>query len=108
MDKSRVVTANLNTQGPNKPPPYPLRQFCAIYTAGLLAVYIVLKIESWALVVAYPSISFFVSRFVSNRVIWWDQANNLSNIFHAKIIFWLLWPIKFPLFIFKLAASRYL
>ena len=108
MRKSRIVTANLNTQAPNKPPPYPLGQFLAIYFIGMIALLILFKIEPAALFLAYPGIGLVISRFVNNRVIWWNQANSLENVFRAKLIFFLLWPIYLPLFIAKLAVAKYL
>ncbi|WP_209428293.1 hypothetical protein [Pararhodobacter sp. SW119] len=108
MSKSRIVTANLNTQAPNKHPPYPLGKFSFIYLLGVMALFVIIEVEPRALFVAYPGIGLVVSRFVNNRVIWWNQANSLENVFRAKLLFWLLWPLYLPIFIIKLTVARYL
>ena len=102
-----VTTVNLNTQRPNKPPPYPLLQFLTVFLAGMIAVRVIIAVEPWALVLGYPMIGAVISRFVYARVIWWNQANSLENVFQAKLMFWLLWPYQLPRLILKVAIARY-
>lgn len=106
--KGAVTAINLNTAGPNRAPPYPLTQFALLYLLGIACVAVAKYLSPISLIVIYPAISTFISRFVNDRVVWWDQANSVDAVFRAKLGFWLLWPYQLPKYVFKLWVARYL
>ena len=108
MRKSQVTTLNLNNTVANQPEPYRLYEFVIIYIIALAALIALLIMEPLSLVLAYPVIATITSRLFSKRVVWWNQANSVENIFNAKVRFWLFWPYEAPSFIVKIAIARYL
>jgi hypothetical protein len=89
MRKSQVTTLNLNRAVQNPPEPYRLSEFLIIYVVAITVLIFLRFVEPISLVLAYPLIATVISRFFSKRVIWWNQANSVENIFNAKFRFWL-------------------
>jgi hypothetical protein len=108
MRKSQVTTINLNNAIPNPPVPYRLSEFVVVYIAALAALTALRFVEPLSLILAYPIVATVISRFFSKRVIWWNQADSIENLFAAKFRFWLFWPYEVPRFIVKVAVARYL
>ena len=110
MAKGNLIKSpDRRNQPPRRGQPYRLADFVTIWIVGLLAVivsHLLLGIPAGLLVT--PAVGLFVTRGVSNRVIWWNQANSLANVSRAKLIFVLAWPVALPVLIVQIAIAKWL
>ena len=49
-----------------------------------------------------------LSRFVSSRIVWWNQADNIENVYRAKVSLFVTWPTAVPRLIWRVAVSKML
>lgn len=95
--------------GGRRPPrKYRIAEFVRAYVLALAGCLAALLVDPVAGVLAWPICGLLVSRFVSKRVIWWSQTNNLANVAGSKLSMVLRWPLTMPALIFRLIVVRYL
>lgn len=88
---------------------YRLRDFVLIWILGMLALVVLRLLLGFpAGLIATPIVGLFVTRSVSKRVIWWNQANSLANVSRVKLLFVFAWPLALPVLIFQIAIAKWL
>lgn len=88
--------------------PYKLGEFILVYVIALAIVVLVASVNPFAIGASVFVVGLFVSKFVSRRVTWWNQSDNLTNIFRAKVHTVITWPISLPVLIFQIAVVKFL
>lgn len=94
----------------HRPPPrkYRIGEFIRAYAVALAACFAALLVNPVLALIAWPIAGLFVSRFVSQRVTWWLQSDNLANVSSSKLSMVLRWPLAMPALIFRMIVVRYL
>jgi hypothetical protein len=59
-------------------------------------------------IVAYFVCGFWLTRFLSRRVIWWSFASNIQNVYLTKVSTFFRWPVAVAVFLWKLAIVKVL
>jgi hypothetical protein len=58
-------------------------------------------------IVTYFVAGIALSRYVGQRIVWWNMAANIQNVYQVKLATILTWPIALPAFILKLFVAKY-
>lgn len=96
----------------NRVEPYRIRELVAAYLVGL-AIWILSLGVSIALniplaFVAHVFVGFFLSRFVSRRIVWNWHTSNIGDIARAKWATFIGWQLAIPILIWQLAVYKFL
>lgn len=93
-------------RGRRRPEPYRVGEFILAYMVAVIVVLASLVLAGPLCVLAYLVVGFFLSRFVTRRVVWFAFTNNIANAYHTKTQFLLKWPIIMPRFIWQIAVVK--
>lgn len=109
MGKSNIIRAP-RQRGKHRGtrPHYRLSEFVMAYALGILVVAVVVSVSPLLTGLSIGVVGVFITRFISRRVVWWNQADNLENVFRAKLHTLFTWPISVPILIFKIAVTQWL
>lgn len=89
-------------------PSYNISHFIGIYSACVVALFVVAVAAFPVALFLYPVLGIVISRFVDKRIVWWNQSDNIENVANAKLHLIATWPLSMPYFIFKVFVSKYL
>jgi hypothetical protein len=79
-----------------------LGEFVRAYVLGLGAVLVAATLSPFLVGISVGVVGIFMTRYISRRVIWWNQANNLENVYRTKIHMLVTWPVSVPVLIFQI------
>lgn len=94
--------------GPGNHQPYRIREFVAAYLVCIIIVIGSFFLAGPLVLITYFVCGGWIGRFMSHRVSWWNQADNIENVYRAKVETFLKWPVTVPKFIWKVAIAKVL
>lgn len=95
-------------RGKLRPTPYRIGEFIRAYLIALGVVVAAAIVQPITILPAWLIVGGFLTRYISDRVIWWKFTFNLEQVYRAKVGMLLTWPLAVPVLIFKLWVTRIL
>lgn len=91
-----------------RPEPYRVREFVGAYLLAVLGVSAALSFSPALGVISYFVFGIGLSRYISERVEWWEFSANIHNVAAVKLHTIYSWPVSVPIFIFQVFIAKFL
>ncbi|MDK3075286.1 hypothetical protein QO034_19575 [Sedimentitalea sp. JM2-8] len=95
-------------RGKQHPRPYQVSEFVRAYLAALGATLLPAAVYPVLLIPAGLIAGAVLTRCVTARVVSWQLANNLDEVYRAKVKMMVTRPLSVPVLIFKVVITRVL
>jgi hypothetical protein len=86
---------------------YSITDLVRAYMIAIVGNLLCLVVAPPLVIVAYFVAGVALSRYVGQRILWWNMAANIQNVYQVKLATIATWPIAIPSFIWKLFVAKH-
>lgn len=98
---------NSEPRGSLRPRLYSITDLLKAYTIAAVANLICLAIAPPLVILTYFVAGVALSRYVGQRILWWNMAANIQNVYQVKLATIATWPVALPSFMWKLFVAKH-
>ena len=98
---------NSRPRGRPRPRLYSITDLVAVYMVAIAGNLLCLVVMPPLVIFSYFVAGIALSRYVGQRILWWDMAANIQNVYQVKLATISTWPVAIPSFIWKLFVAKH-
>lgn len=98
---------NNRPRGRPRPRLYSITDLVRAYLIAIAGNLLCLVVMPPLVIVAYFVAGIALSRYIGQRILWWDMAANIRNVYHVKLATIWTWPVAIPRFIWMLFVAKH-